>query len=301
MPVIAAAGVFAGGAALATGTLTVLQTVAAIGSIVGGIGALTGNKTLMKVGAVAGLAGGIGAFAQSQGWIASGNAASALGDTANNTAAMANAPGVGVENVAPTVDASAAAGGTGATQGAIEAAAAGGGTGGLEGGVAGSVLEGATSSNITNASQALEGAAPTGLMGAGGQGGSTLSKAALDGTNAFGANSATGAFDLAQTGAGNSSIFDTLGGIAKSIFTNKDGSLNKDMVSIAANFVGGAFDERKAAEADWLEAKTNEINQQMANASAVPNLDIRASGRVKFRRGQPTYYAPRAGGLYNAR
>ncbi|MBC7603868.1 MAG: hypothetical protein H7255_14570 [Ramlibacter sp.] len=56
------------------------------------------------------------------------------------------------------------------------------------------------------------GGAGAGAGAGGGGSGGTLSKAALDGTNAFGANSVPGAFDLASVGGGTSWL-DSLGGV----------------------------------------------------------------------------------------
>jgi hypothetical protein len=67
MPVVAvAAGAFAVGeiATVGIAAMSAFEVIGAVGAIVSGIGALTGNEDLMKIGAVAGLAGGIGAFAQ---------------------------------------------------------------------------------------------------------------------------------------------------------------------------------------------------------------------------------------------
>jgi hypothetical protein len=314
MPVIAVASIYMGGAALAAGGLGVMGTIAAIGGIVGGIGALTGNKTMMKIGAVAGLAGGIGAFAQSQGWMASaGSVAAEQG--VSNTAAMANQSSGLVEQVAPTVDAG--LNGSGAvTQGITDAAAASGGTAGLEG--AAGVAEGIgadLSQSITQANPMLEQAGglmnagaqepvsslaaaaepATGIMGAGAEGPvGSLSKAQLDGTNAFGANSAPGALQLNSTGG--PKVLDVLGKFGD-IFKN-----NKDLVKVAGDFIGGAFDDKKKAETDYLSARSEEIRQQMANANAVPDGKFRNKSRGPlFKPGQPTYRAPRVGGLMNAR
>jgi hypothetical protein len=316
MPVIAVASIYMGGAALAAGGLTAFGTIAAIGSIVGGIGALTGNKTMMKIGAVAGLAGGIGAFAQSQGWMATGGAVAAE-QGLSNTQAMANTTSSLVENVAPTVDAgmgAAGAAGEAVTQGISDATAAASGTGGME--IAGLDAAGGLNQSITQANPLLEQGG--GLMNAGAQepvsslvnptnslGGGTdpaglLSKPQLDGTNVFGANSAPGALDVAGS-TGSNKVFDVIGKFGD-LFKNKDGSLNKDMVKMAGDFVGGAFDSRKAAETDFLEARSEEIRQQMANANDVPNGRFRNKSRGPlFKPGQPTYRAPRIGGLMNAR
>jgi len=75
MPVVAvAAAIYAGGtiAAAAAGagiiaTLGVAGTIAAVGAVAAGVGVVTGNKTLTKIGGVMALVGGIGALADSAG------------------------------------------------------------------------------------------------------------------------------------------------------------------------------------------------------------------------------------------
>ena len=67
MPVAAVAGAVFAGAELVAGGLTIFQTIAAVGAITAGVGAVTGDQDLMKSGGIAGLAGGVGMFAQNQG------------------------------------------------------------------------------------------------------------------------------------------------------------------------------------------------------------------------------------------
>ena len=61
--------------------MTVMQGITFAGAAVSLIGNVTGNKSLMKLGAIAGIAGGIGAFAESQGLFSSGNLGESLGIT----------------------------------------------------------------------------------------------------------------------------------------------------------------------------------------------------------------------------
>jgi hypothetical protein len=314
MPVVAVAGIYMGGAALAAGGLSVMGTIAALGSIVGGIGALTGNKTMMKIGAVAGLAGGIGAFAQSQGWMASaGGVAAEQG--VSNTAAMANQSSNLVENVAPTVDAGMSGAGGTVTQGIGDAAAASGGTAGLEGAAGAAEGIGADlSQSITQANPLAEqaGTQAGGLMSAGAQEPvSSLSAAGTPATGVMGAGEAVNAgmnpTDMRLAMGTQASPLDaatgTKGGVMDVL--GKFGDVmknNKDLVKIAGDFIGGAFDDKKKAETDFLTARSDEIRQQMANANDVPNgrFRNRSTGPL-FKRGQPTYRAPRIGGLMNAR
>lgn len=324
MPVVAAVPIFAGGAALATGTLTVFQTIAAIGGIVGGIGALTGNKTLMKIGAVAGLAGGVGAFAQSQGWLATGELGSAMADTAvSNTAAMAQEGSALVQDVAPVVDAGTSAASNVVSQGIEQAATGAGATAGLESGMAQNITQtsgladgsagglmnaGATepaTSLMDSTSMSVQPPA-TAELGAGPAAAGAVPAASpaatAGGFVGEGVQSGIPAWDkVAGANGGGSSLMDVIGKFG-GIFKNKDGSLNKDMLSMAGNFIGGAFDSRKAAEADWLDARTDEIRGQIANANDIPTgkWSTRRRGPI-FKPGRPTYNAPRPGGLMNAR
>lgn len=71
---------------------TVFELAAAAGAVIGAVGAVTGNKTLMQVGAVMGIAGAVGSFASSlggaaaEGAIGSGVAEGATGATAGANA-----------------------------------------------------------------------------------------------------------------------------------------------------------------------------------------------------------------------
>jgi hypothetical protein len=123
MPVAAVAAIAIGGYAaagmIAAGTLMSFAGMAAMGSIIGGVGMLTGNKTLTKVGAVMGVVGGIGAwgstaanFADGQAlWedpfkaaaAASGETAAAAGSIEANMASGSTAPNA-AEGVAPVTE-----------------------------------------------------------------------------------------------------------------------------------------------------------------------------------------------------
>lgn len=81
MPVVAVGLAVYAGATIATVGVAAMSTFAIIGSIgaiTAGVGAVTGNKDLMKVGAVMGIVGGVGALATSAG---------AMGTTGAETAA----------------------------------------------------------------------------------------------------------------------------------------------------------------------------------------------------------------------
>lgn len=88
MPVAAVGAAAFAGAEIATVGLAAMSTfeaVAAIGAVTAGVGAITGEKDLMKMGALMGAVGGVGAFATSQGWI--GGAADIAGDAGYTAAA----------------------------------------------------------------------------------------------------------------------------------------------------------------------------------------------------------------------
>jgi hypothetical protein len=288
IPVIAAG--IAGAASLATvgaAGLGLFGTIAAVGAITSAVGVVTDSKELKMLGGIAGLAGGVGAFAQSQGWLASAGASAGgggglgpLGDDirgfgaeefASNTEAMIKTPTVGVDVPAPAGDVVASSGGGLMTEGLPDT----------------SVMGGPGQSVIKDALAQPSG----GLINAGPSG--SLSKAALDGTSSFGANSAPGAFDMAMARpASSTSVFDSL----KNLFFDKDGRENKTMLSIAGNMVGGMFDDKKKAETDILKTRAEAEKAQMQNANDIPKLGItnKRNGPI-FRPPGPTYYGPQVG------
>jgi len=96
--------------------MTVMQGITFAGAAVSLVGNITGNKSLMKLGAIAGIAGGIGAFAESQGLFSSGNLGESLGMTTSipdealrgSVAAGAQTPVVNGAQTNPVVDAASA-------------------------------------------------------------------------------------------------------------------------------------------------------------------------------------------------
>lgn len=86
--------------------MTVMQGITFAGAAVSLVGNITGNKSLMKLGAIAGIAGGIGAFAESQGLFSSGNLSETLGMKSSITDEMlkSGAPSVVPGAQAPVVD-----------------------------------------------------------------------------------------------------------------------------------------------------------------------------------------------------
>ena len=83
--------------------MTLMQGITFAGAAVSLVGNITGNKSLMKLGAIAGIAGGLGSFAESQGLFSSGNLGESLGMT-TSIPDEALRSSVAVGNQAPVVD-----------------------------------------------------------------------------------------------------------------------------------------------------------------------------------------------------
>ena len=78
--------------------MTLMQGITFAGAAVSLVGNITGNKSLMKLGAIAGIAGGLGAFAESQGLFSSGNLSETLGMGAKETtSALTATPAPGTQ------------------------------------------------------------------------------------------------------------------------------------------------------------------------------------------------------------
>lgn len=291
MPVVAVAGAFAGASALAAGGLTVLQTIAAIGGIVSGIGAVTGNETLMKIGGVAALAGGIGAFAQGKGWLSASDAAAGA-ESVSNTQALMNTPAPGLETVAQNNPSAYVGQAEVATSGLPQ-------TGGLDAGSIASNItqtDGVASQVAGNAEQAglIDAANPTDLRLA--EGTQTSPLESMQGSvnpdiNAKDSLFARGAVQSPLSKEGN--ILGKLTDFWK--------GMDKESKSMLSNFVGGAFDKKKGAEADYLEARADEARQRLANGSAIPNMNFSLKKKNLFKPTAPTYNAPRPAGLFYAK
>jgi hypothetical protein len=85
--------------------MTVMQGITFAGAAISLVGNVTGNAKLMKIGAIAGIAGGLGSFAESQGLFSSGNLSETLGMGAKDAAAsgaLTGAPAAGPQT--PVVD-----------------------------------------------------------------------------------------------------------------------------------------------------------------------------------------------------
>lgn len=277
MPVAAVAGAVFAGVEIATvgiAAMSTFQVIASVGAITSGIGALTGNEDLMKLGGVAALVGGVGAFASGKGGLGGADAAKSGTEAVSNTEAMINSTGVGVENVTPTVDIGAEIGASSATSG---------GTAGLSD----------TAANITAPSSA---ATPsTGLIDA--MNPTDIRLANGTQTTPFMTPASSAVAPAAQSG----TFMDTIKGFAD-LFKDKDGKYNKDMLSMGMNFVGGLFDDKKGAETDYLKAQIAAMDAQRSNASAIPDMSgLKVSTKNIFKSTAPTYLAPRVGGLMNAK
>lgn len=266
MPVIAVMGAYMGASALAAGGLTAFGTIAAIGSIVSGIGALTGNESMMKIGGIAALAGGVGAFAQGQGWIG-GDAGAG---EASNIKAMTNTTAPGMESVNPSETITAGQAGMGGAEGA---------TAGMESGMA---------QNITQTNSLASGAAP---------GGGLIDATSPTVTNAgFNPGNMKPVALTPQPTVTGSSVFDKLKSFSKFL------EENKGLASIAGNAIGGMFDEEKKAKAEYYATRSELERQQMINGSAVPNLALQLKPKETiFRPGAPTYSPPRPSSLFYAK
>lgn len=89
MPIVAVGAALFAGAEIASVGLAAMSTfeaIAAVGAVTAGVGVVTGNENLTKIGGIAALAGGVGMFASNQGWL--GAADSASGSVATSTAEM---------------------------------------------------------------------------------------------------------------------------------------------------------------------------------------------------------------------
>ena len=268
MPVAAVAGAVFAGAELVAGGLTIFQTIAAVGAITAGVGAVTGDQDLMKIGAIGSLAGGVGMFAQNQGWL---NTAQAAAEAGGNTATMIGQQAPGMEAVAPTVD-------TG--MGAVEAA----------GNVTGDTLVAADGGNIAQGITETTGVTQSPTMNTG--------LINTSPSNPMDMKLAAG--KVVGEAAKDTSVFSSLQKFAD-MLKNKDGTYDKNLLAIGANFLGGAFDDKKKAETDYYRSRTASEDAQRTNANSVPSLaGLKVSDKNIFPASAPTYTPVRVG-LINAR
>ena len=252
MAVVAIAGALFAGAELAAGGLTLFQTIAAVGAVTAGVGAVTGDEDLMKIGGIATMAGGVGAFAQNQGWL---SATQAAAEATSNTAAMTQTAAPGVANVAPVVD----SGMPDMADSAVRQA--------------GAEIPSATQQAITTTAPEI--AAPTGVT-----------QSPTMNTQPGGlVNTNPTDMRLAAQAADKGDIFSTLQKFAD-VFKDKDGKYDKNMLALGANFVGGMFDDKKKAEAALYRERAASEAAQRSNANAIPNLSgLKVTQKPGFKAG----------------
>jgi hypothetical protein len=211
-------------------------------------------------------------FAQNQGWLASADAASTAANATggatepvSNIGAMIDAPSAGMDTVAAMSDEAVSSGGGLMTEGLPDTNAMGG-------------------SPQSVVQQAIT--EPKGLIDTG-PGASPLAGNPTDMRLASGTQTAP------LAGARSSgSIFDTI----KGLFTDSNGKTNKDMLALAGNFIGGAFDQKKEAEGDLLSVRAETERAQLKNASDIPNMGLGTKKTAPtFRPPGPTYYGPKIG------
>ena len=271
MPVAAVAGAVFAGAELVAGGLTIFQTIAAVGAITAGVGAVTGDQDLMKIGAIGGLAGGVGMFAQNQGWL---NTAQAAAEAGGNTATMIGQEAAGVNDFAPTVDNGMGVAETTANTVTGDSLVAADG---------GNIAQGITDTTGVTQSPTMN-TQPGGLLNA-------------SPSNPLDQRLAAGKVGEA---ANESSIFKSMKKFAD-MLKNKDGTYDKNLLAIGANFLGGAFDDKKKAETDYYRSRTASEDAQRTNANSVPSLaGLKVSDKNIFPASAPTYTPVRVG-LINAR
>lgn len=312
MPLIAVAGMYMGASALAAGAVG-WGAFAAIGGIVGGVGALTGNKELASLGAIAGLAGGVGSWMTSTGAVSPFAGAEAGASVESNTEAMIKDYGTGVDS--PTKGLTAGADELSNTMvNSVEFNAPTDGTAGLP--------DNSIGSNITSpvnggngalfnadmydaefgyrgespASQAMSGAdvvnnkpptdAPRSM---GGRLGPEYDNLRKDSPRVPGV-------DLPNKPGGKFGVLDVFKGFGK---WAED---NKMLAAIGANFIGGMFDDEKKAKTALYKTRAEAEKKQMENASAIPNMNFSTkSTGPTFPSTSPTYNPVRPAGLFTAR
>lgn len=287
MPVVAVAAAAWGGAALAAGA-TGFTAIAALGAVATGIGVVTGNKDIVKIGGLMGLVGGAGSLAVSKGMIAD-PFSSDIGLAAGNADPM-GAP-LPVEN-AP-------------------------------GAVASQAMEGVLNTAVPPAADAVVDVpkiAADAVSGASMPAAEDIGLAAgdLDPMGSSLAASAPKDVGLAASNfdpmgsplSGSKSLFETFKGAMDPLakFAKENQMLSYGMMQVGGNFVSGLFDSTKEAQKRALEARagadtaqTGLLNQQAANMSApVPTASATERPGSVFRPGAaPVYNRPTIGGILN--
>lgn len=281
------------GAAVLAGTATLATTMAfvgAIGAVAGGLGVLTGNKTLTTVGMVLGAVGGVGALAAGAGLIGgAGNLTEEASFAGNQTGMLGGSAGTAGSTVADTAAIGAgnvggAAVGNSASE-MTDAATAGGTFGGTDfsgENVGGAVSQGAAvapgataPASASDPSAALNSSANQGLIN-----GDTAMQGSNIGMNTTGA--APGMFDSVMKFGGK--IVDTL-------------NANKGLSNIVGQMATGAMaalSPKTAAETAYDQSMTAMNQQRLANLNAPqPTLYAGSAARpAVYGNGAPTYQQP---------
>lgn len=269
MPVAAVAGAVFAGAELVAGGLTVFQTIAAVGAITAGVGAVIGDQDLMKIGGIAGLAGGVGMFAQNQGWLSATRAA----DAPSSTSAFTRTAAPGVDTVVPKVS-------TGAE--GVVAPVSETSTAGLD----------ATQKSIVDTAPGLTDT--TGVTQS-----PTMNTQPGGLLNANPTDMRLAANKIGQV-AEQGDIFQSIQKFAD-MLKDKDGKYDKNLLAIGANFVAGFFDDKKKAETDYYKSRTASEDAQRANANAVPTFGLKVNTSKNIFPTAAGTYNPTRVGLINAR
>jgi hypothetical protein len=251
--VVAAVGAASTIATVGIAAMSALQVIAAVGAITAGIGVVTGNEKLTKIGSIMGLAGGIGAFAQSQGWLgaeagmSATEAATSAGTQGAQAAQVTEAAGANVAELAQG----------GADVGkALESAAPATGVeqvvetaqGGLMAPPAETALQPATT-------------APGAMPSAPAATGSINTAAELQ-------NWDRSNLPIGNSTAASTSWLDNFKGVGKFMDDNKM------LTSIGSSAIGGMFDEEKEAKANAYGAQADMLRQQMDNMTRMPTARL---------------------------
>lgn len=104
-------------------------------------------------------------------------------------------------------------------------------------------------------------------------------------------------------GAGNSGITETgipkTNSITSAIQAASKAIKDNPLASVlGANMIGGMFDKQKTAQANLLATQNQNLQNQMVNGSAIPNisnLQVNPNQNIYGNTSAPTFYAPRVG------
>lgn len=280
MPAVAVAGAVFAGMEIATVGLAAMSTmgaIAAVGAVAAGIGVVTGNETLTKIGGVMGIVGGVGALASGQGMLAG-------------------------SDVASNIDAADAAAGASMTENAASAATAGSQASGI---INEAKVAPVVDANMVQGveAEAAGAGAPAPVVAADASQQGLLAKAATPSATETAYGSLT-AGDAAASAAPTGGIVASLKDFAAPVlkFAKENQMLTYGMMQVGGSFMQGLFDttteaKKKAlesqsavndAQAAALNSRTANINAPLPTAGTVsgPRAPVYRSGA------QPVYVAP---------